>query len=69
MTTIAEAAAAYEAAKNALATAKEDLAAAERTMKMATERERAAYKAFNEAVDAMKPKRGPRPKKEEAASE
>jgi hypothetical protein len=65
MTTIAEAAAAYESAKLALADAKEQLAAAEAHEKSCAMKEREAYRAFNEAVDAMKPKRGSRPKKGE----
>lgn len=69
MTNVAEAAAAYEKAKAVLTEARKQLAEAQVHEKTCTENERAAYKAFNEAVDAMRPKRGPRPKKDGAGEQ
>ena len=66
MTSIAEAAEAYEQAKAALVRAREALAVAQATERDAFAAERGAYKQFNEAVEAMRPKRGPRPKKDAA---
>lgn len=64
MTTMAELAATLEAARNTLHSAQANYEIAGTEVKAAVLAEREAYKAFNAAVDAMKPKR---PRKEKAA--
>lgn len=60
MTNIADVVIAYERAKEKLSLAKIAVIKAVDDEKKAATEERAAYKAFNEAVAAIKPKRGPR---------
>ena len=52
-----------EVARRNTAHAREELDRAHAMAKLASETERAAYKAFNDAVAAMKPKRKPSEKK------
>lgn len=66
--TVAEADAAWAKAKYDLTEAEYNAADANMTLKGARERERAAYRAFNAAVDAMRPKRGPRKAKQEGGA-
>lgn len=58
--TVAELAADLEAARAATAEAKVAADGADAFLKSATAAEKAAYKAFNEAMAAMRPKRRPR---------
>jgi hypothetical protein len=64
---VAEASEALEEARTAHRLAKDKLAMASAILQMATATERAAYRAFNEAVAAMRPVRGPRKPKPEGS--
>ena len=55
--TAAELAAELAKARSILENAKSDLASADQHVKDCAAAEKAAYKAFNEAMDAMRPKR------------
>ena len=58
--TVADLAQELEAARAATAEAKVASDRADALLRSATAAEKAAYKAFNDAVDGMRPKRGPR---------
>lgn len=64
--TVAELAQELETARAATAEAKIAADGADALLKSATAAEKAAYKAFNEAVDAMRPKRPRQAKAEQS---
>lgn len=57
---VADLAATLDTARASLESARAEVARADRLFKSATAAEKAAYKAFNDAVNAMRPKRGTR---------